>query len=50
MHVIVHWHWYGRNRYGLTFYDGNEFMFAKPISHRRADQLVEVEAGANHGS
>jgi hypothetical protein len=36
MHVAVQWHWFGRNRHGLLFYDGREFMFAKHISRKKS--------------
>ncbi len=48
MHVMIQWHWYGMNKHGLLFFDGSEFMFAKTISRKRAEQLVA--AGMNSGS
>ena len=44
----IHWHWYGRNRHAITFFDVTEFMFALPISKKKAEQLIEL--GMDHGS
>ena len=48
MQVMIQWHWFGRNRHGLLFYDCNEFMFANRISRKKAEQLIK--AGTSHGS
>ena len=49
MNQMIQWNWFGAGRHGLLFYDGNnEFVFALPISRKRANKLIQL--GANHGS
>jgi hypothetical protein len=44
----VQWHWYGIDKHALLFHNGTEFMFATPISRKRAELLVD--AGMDSGS
>jgi hypothetical protein len=46
--VTIQWHWFGTNQHALLFFNDSEFLFAKHISQKKADQLVQ--AGMNHGS
>ena len=48
LNISIQWNWSGKNRHGILFYDGTEYLFAFPISNKKAEILINL--GMNHGS